>query len=315
LRLTSSLAAFIAVIAFTGWLTVRSFPLQAAPQEDSPSVNVHAGPLSLLHRTPVQYPKEALAKHIEGTVVLELSLSDTGTVTDARVLSGPEELRKAAIASVLEWHFAHDTQLPPSTEVSIDFKLPSAHDAASGPVAPPEELSRLDRLIITLGEPLKQKVQERVPLREGDRITQKALDELVAALKEVDAHLMIGVHPNADKTGSTIVISLDNDVKRIRVGGNVIQANLIRKVQPLYPPEAKRDGVQGRVRFTVIINKDGKIEHVTLVSGDPVLAQAAKEAVEQWVYKPVLLNGNPVEVVTTIDVNFTLAPRRSEVKP
>ena len=54
------------------------------------------------------------------------------------------------------------------------------------------------------------------------------------------------------------------------------------------------------------IGKDGRVQNMTLVSGDPVLAQAAKDAVQQWVYRPTLLNGNPVEVVTTVDVNFTL---------
>jgi protein TonB len=61
------------------------------------------------------------------------------------------------------------------------------------------------------------------------------------------------------------------------------------------------------VRFTVTIGKDGRVQNMTLVSGDPVLAQAAKDAVQQWVYKPTLLNGDPVEVTTQVDVNFTLS--------
>jgi periplasmic protein TonB len=78
-------------------------------------------------------------------------------------------------------------------------------------------------------------------------------------------------------------------------------------VTPIYPPEAKANRVQGSVRFTVVIGKDGRVQSVTLVYGDPVLAQAAKEAVQQWVYKPTLLNGDPVEVMTQVDVNFTLS--------
>jgi protein TonB len=64
--------------------------------------------------------------------------------------------------------------------------------------------------------------------------------------------------------------------------------------------------VQGQVRFTVLIGKDGHVQNVDLVSGEPVLADAAKEAVAQWFYKPTLLNGQPVEVITQVDVNFTL---------
>jgi protein TonB len=91
------------------------------------------------------------------------------------------------------------------------------------------------------------------------------------------------------------------------VGGNVEAANIVQKVTPIYPAEAKANRVQGSVRFTVIIGKDGRVQNLTLVSGDPVLAQAAKDAVQQWVYKPTLLNGAPVEVMTQVDVNFTLS--------
>lgn len=92
----------------------------------------------------------------------------------------------------------------------------------------------------------------------------------------------------------------------IRVGGNVQSANLIRQVPPEYPALAKQARLQGTVRFNATIGKDGTIENLTLVSGHPLLVQAAQEAVKQWVYKPTLLNGQPVNVITTIDVSFTL---------
>ena len=76
---------------------------------------------------------------------------------------------------------------------------------------------------------------------------------------------------------------------------------------PLYPPLAKQARIQGVVRFTAIIGKDGNIQNLQLVSGHPLLVEAAKQAVSQWQYKPTLLNGDPVEVVTTIEVNFTLS--------
>jgi protein TonB len=95
--------------------------------------------------------------------------------------------------------------------------------------------------------------------------------------------------------------------QRIRVGGNVQQANLIRKVQPVYPPLAKQARIQGVVRLNAIIGKDGTIQNLQLVSGHPMLVQSATEAVKQWVYKPTLLNDEPVEVITQIDVNFTLS--------
>lgn len=95
--------------------------------------------------------------------------------------------------------------------------------------------------------------------------------------------------------------------QRIRVGGNVQQANLIKRVTPQYPPLAKQARIQGVVKFTAIIGKDGTIQNLQLVSGHPLLVPAATEAVKQWIYKPTLLNNEPVEVITQIDVNFTLS--------
>ena len=93
----------------------------------------------------------------------------------------------------------------------------------------------------------------------------------------------------------------------IRVGGNVSQANLIKQPKPVYPPLAKAARVQGTVKFQATISKEGKIENLQLLSGPPLLVQSASQAVLQWEYKPTLLNNEPVEVITTIDVIFTLS--------
>lgn len=94
----------------------------------------------------------------------------------------------------------------------------------------------------------------------------------------------------------------------VRIGGVVAQANLIRQVQPIYPPLAKAARVQGVVEFSAIISKEGNIEHLQLVNGHPLLVNAAKEAVLQWKYRPTLLNGQAVEVTTEISVVFALNP-------
>jgi protein TonB len=95
--------------------------------------------------------------------------------------------------------------------------------------------------------------------------------------------------------------------KQIRVGGQVQAAKLVRQPKPAYPPLAKQARISGTVRFNAVIGKDGSIQNLTLVSGHPLLVPSAQEAVRQWQYQPTLLNGEPVEVVTTIDVNFTLS--------
>ena len=94
--------------------------------------------------------------------------------------------------------------------------------------------------------------------------------------------------------------------KRIRVGGNVQKARLINQPKPLYPPLAKQARIQGTVRLEAIIAKDGTIQQLRVVKGHPLLVQSALNAVRQWRYNPTVLNGQPVEVATTIDVHFTL---------
>jgi protein TonB len=93
---------------------------------------------------------------------------------------------------------------------------------------------------------------------------------------------------------------------RIRVGGNVQQAMLVRQVLPIYPPIAKTAHISGSVILHAIIGRDGTVEHLELVSGPPLLVRSAMDAVQQWRYRPTTLNGEPVEVDTTITVVFTL---------
>jgi protein TonB len=94
---------------------------------------------------------------------------------------------------------------------------------------------------------------------------------------------------------------------RVRVSQGVSQGLLIRKVQPNYPPLARQARIQGSVVLTAEISKDGSIENLRLVSGHPMLAPAAIEAVKQWKYKPYFLNGEPVEVETQVTVIFSLS--------
>jgi TonB family protein len=94
---------------------------------------------------------------------------------------------------------------------------------------------------------------------------------------------------------------------RVRIGGNVQKAKLIEQVQPKYPEEALQNRIAGTVSLHVILEKDGTVKQVELVSGHPLLVQAATDAVKQWKYQPTTLNGEPVEVDTTVDVMFVLS--------
>ena len=94
---------------------------------------------------------------------------------------------------------------------------------------------------------------------------------------------------------------------RVRVSQGVTQGLLTRRVNPTYPPLARQARIQGTVVLQAEISKNGDIENLRLVSGHPMLAPAAIDAVKQWKYRPYILNGEPVEVETQITVNFTLS--------
>jgi len=95
--------------------------------------------------------------------------------------------------------------------------------------------------------------------------------------------------------------------QRVRISQGVTKGLLIQKVEPAYPPLARAARVQGEVVLSAVIDSNGQITNLQLVSGHPMLVPAAITAVKQWRYKPYLLNGQPVEVETTITVIFSLS--------
>jgi protein TonB len=93
----------------------------------------------------------------------------------------------------------------------------------------------------------------------------------------------------------------------MRVTSGVQSARLVFGPKPAYPPLARITRTQGTVRIQAIIGRDGTIRNLQVLNGPPLLIEVAIEAVRQWRYQPTLLNGEPVEVITEIDVHFTLA--------
>lgn len=93
----------------------------------------------------------------------------------------------------------------------------------------------------------------------------------------------------------------------VRVPGSAQQKKLVKMVKPAYPPEAKAKGIQGTVKLEAVIGRNGAVREVKALGGPEELVPPSLEAVKQWVYEPTLLNGEPVEVITEIDVNYILA--------
>jgi TonB family protein len=103
----------------------RILPLEYSAQEPNTApIQIEKGGENLLHGVLPEYPRRALEKKIEGDVLLELSVDEQGKVSDARVLSGPEELRTPALQSVLQWHYGPPTPMPGTSQVLIHFQLP-----------------------------------------------------------------------------------------------------------------------------------------------------------------------------------------------
>jgi protein TonB len=95
--------------------------------------------------------------------------------------------------------------------------------------------------------------------------------------------------------------------QKVRVSSGVAQGLLVHQIAPQYPPLSRQARIQGTVVLQAVIGKDGTVQGLHVVSGHPMLTQAAMEAVKQWRYRPYSLNGEPVEVDTQINVNFTLS--------
>jgi len=286
---------------------------------DDPGVTVDAGG-KLLHRTPVHAPAGQI---VAGAVLLELSVNPKGEVIDARVVSGPDELRRVALASVLDWHYAADAGLSRAM-VTITFDERKALGEAIREEPPWGTVGSV--AFVGMDAEQEAELRNRLSLHEGDSITNAYRERIRRIVKEFDSHLNIKLSRERGSTSSAFVIGFLSEravpvvavaenfappapgVKRLRIGGDAQARNLVAQPHPVYPPLAKQARVQGIVRFNALIGVDGAIKALQLIEGPELLTPAATESVKQWVYQPTLLNGDPVEVVTRIDVNFTLQP-------
>jgi len=306
--LLSFCATSCGVLLAAGWLALHTFPLQAAP------VPQEAAQSNLLHSVAPKYPEAARAKHIEGAVVLQVQIDEKGRVSDAQVMSGPEELRSAALEAVLQWHYNPQAMtLPVTTQVTMNFALPKDVAPVAQAESPLPEGKRVTLRSITvegLTPAARDELLQRLPVHQGDNVDADGMRAINTSVLAFDEHLRVNLNIADDDSGSLrihLAPAGDSAPARIRVGGTMQQAKLLVKVQPVYPTEAKAQRIQGVVRLQATLDKSGKVENLIVLDGDRLLAAAAIDAVRQWQYQTTLLNGDPVGVVTEVDVNFTLA--------
>ncbi|MCU1273554.1 MAG: peptidase BlaR1, partial [Bryobacterales bacterium] len=238
--------------------------------------------------------------------------------------SNPEWTKQLAdlfSLSIGRWFLEPQIPAVPATEQSFaaaaKAELEGSADAAlvgavgeflaSGPRAgdPPELFTVRAPVGSFASRPPAERPPVQVQSDYAEHLLQRA--QSIDPLNQEWSRALARLHAARESATSQPLPTPPNGVQRIRVGAAVQQSNLRQSISPVYPPLAKQARIQGVVRFNVIIGKDGHISNVTLVSGHPLLVPAAQEAVKQWIYKPTLLNGDPVEVATMVDVPFLLA--------
>jgi TonB family protein len=228
---------------------------------------------------------------------------------------------------------------PPAAEAASRFvitedKVKALQSQTGGKAAlsvpltsPVFEGKRVSRIWVGgLSEQSRSDLMSRLQVHVGDTLAADTMDKLRAEVRAYDEHLLVVtiMMPTGEVSLAIQMPGSDNfrivadgaapslppppdGTRRINIGGNVQQNKLISQTRPVYPPQAKQARIQGVVHLSALIGKEGNVINLAVISGHPLLIPSALEAVQQWVYHTTLLNGEPVEVITQIDVNYTLS--------
>jgi TonB family protein len=191
-RLILAMGASAGALALAALLVVRSFPLEAQGQPQAATdkpVTIVKGGEHLLHGELPEYPRRAIEQRVEGDVTLDMAVDDHGEVSDARVLNGPDELRKAALESVLSWHYSPSSIRSASTQATLHFSLLAANAEYRG-VAYTVEMKERVAGELTRPQQLERLIEELEHAVQDQSLTPSQRDEdkqkLVAARQEIE---------------------------------------------------------------------------------------------------------------------------------
>ena len=243
----------------------------AVPPNAVRSGGAIAPPKKIKNVAPV-YPAEALAARVAGVVIAEVLIGEDGKVSDSRLRRSIPMLDTAALDAVRQWEFTptivNGVPVPVVMTVTVNFTTDGVAGGVPGGVTG------------------------------GVAAGFKGMVSDVPPPPPPPPPPPLGGSSSSGKT------SLDPTA--LKVGGAISPPKRLVNVNPVYPPEANEARVQGVVILEVLIGPDGKVENSRILRSIPMLDQAATDAVRQWEFTPTLLNGNPVKVVMTVTVNFTL---------
>lgn len=249
-------------------------------------------------RAPKSAAKESVQNTGTGLPPAALSTGEQSSIATPSDASAGADLSRQHDQSGAKPEPAQSAQVPPVQSTQI----PLAPSAQAAPTQPPPETSRTAPR--TFAPPVARGASpESVAFLDAP----PALSALPAApLAPGVGVLPSGVTPPPPPAAPAATAPIASVPRQINIAGSVQAAKLIRKVTPLYPPVARTAHVQGTVRIRAVIGVDGQVKSLSTLSGPPPLIQPAADAVKQWRYQPTLRNGEPVEVVTDIDVAFAL---------
>lgn len=216
------------------------------------------------------YPIEAREQQIQGRVWVNAFIAETGDVERVEVVSGDPLLVDAAADAVKKWKFKPYIKGGKAIKVNVKF---------------PVDFAFSDKLKDVKEPPEENTANDTKPASAADSATAPS---------------------SASQTATSANPGNVPLPSRVRVSQGVTQGLLLHRVSPVYPEGARRSHIQGKVLLKAVIGTDGNIEDLQVISGPKELVRAAVGAVQQWGYRPYLLMGHPVEVDTTIEVNFTL---------
>jgi TonB family protein len=277
----------------------------AAPSVKAKNAPSAAAP-QLIRKVNAEYPAQAAAVDVKGTVRLSITIGKDGTVTDVTSATGHPLLINAAAAAVRQW--IYQTQ---GSELHLQVDVPVmpglSGTPATGEIFDLAPLTRVEPEFPALARQMGVHGTVEVVVTIGT-------DGHVTAVKVVKGHPLL-VKATTDAVmrwtyrppNSPIITRATLNFAPTATSpsmGQIQMATLISRREPEYPLEARQAGVSGLVELIATIGSDGTVKAVTVVKGDPLLIKAAQDAVMQWRYRPTMLNGVPVQADTHITLNF-----------
>ena len=305
-------------------------------EEKKESKDKDVRPPKLIKKVGPTYPQEAKEAELEGAVILEATTDEKGDIKGIKIIKGEHDiLNKAAMEAVKQWKYEpmlingipYGVKLTVTCNFSLDNEKPkvSAESGILGKdqtppvravddVKPPKLIKKVDPIYPEAAK--KAEIQGVVILEATTDIYGRVVNtEILRSIPELDQAaidavkqwvyepMIIDGEPRGVVFTVTCAFKLDEPVRAV---GDIKPPKLIKKVEPIYPEEAKKAKIQGTVILELTTDIYGRVKNAKVLESIPELDQAAIDAVKQWVYEPALIDGKPKGVIFTVTVTFHL---------